>query len=140
MHQGKEAEVPGPKRQAEKKLTLKSGLKAHLHYLEDNLQISVPLGPSRPHAAQCNRTALYNYEFPWRFSLPGISLEDVENWTGEISFFLSLSFSSVKDAKRGGGQGHHPLHPRSTANSSHRCLAGMEALNEASTFAAVIIV
>lgn len=38
VHQGKEAGVPGPQRQGKKKLALKSGLKTHLHYLEDDFK------------------------------------------------------------------------------------------------------
>lgn len=38
VHQEKEAGVPGPQRQGKKKLALKSGLKTHLHYLEDDFK------------------------------------------------------------------------------------------------------
>lgn len=64
-----------PETRKEKKLALKSDLKTHLHYLEDDFKSACRWVI----AGHTLTSALYNNEFPWRFSLPGISFEDVEN-------------------------------------------------------------
>lgn len=67
--------VPGPQRQGKIKLALKSGLKTHLHCLKDDFKSACRWVI----AGHTLTSALYNNEFLWLFSLPGISFEDVEN-------------------------------------------------------------